>query len=157
MARAPIDSWLVEHRFVAIAAGTAAVAGVAACSSTQPLPPEPPGSLPPVTAHVTLDGRDIGTTHNVSCTQVGWAHTFTTGDTTSGTTAVVNTGDEVTAQSVQIRNLDGFSGGFAAGNFGDAQAKVAGNTFIITGTVLGFTVDRPSNRIPQQFAIKVNC
>lgn len=137
--------------------GIAVVASVAACSSPSPLPPQPAGSLPPLTAHVTLDGQDMGTTHNVSCTQVGWAHTFTTGDQNSGTTTVVNTGDQISAQSVQIRNLDGFTGGVSAGTFGDAEARVAGNTFIVTGTAFGFNADKPTNRVNPQFAIKVNC
>lgn len=138
-----------------MAAGAAAVA--AACSSPPPLPPPPPGSLPPLTAHVTFNGQDRGTTHNVSCNQTGWAHTFNIGDDNSATTAVVSTGDQVTAQSVQFRNLDGFTGGFSAGNFGNGAATVDGNNFVITGTALGFTADKPTNRIPQQFAIRVNC
>jgi lipoprotein LpqH len=147
----------VENRFVAAAAATLAVTAVAACSSTPPLPPPPPGSLPPVTAHVAVQGQDAGTTHQVSCTQVGWSHTFDTGDKSSGTTAVVDTGDEVKARMVEIRNVNGFSGTFAQGTLGNANARVAGDTFTITGTALGYTADKPRNQIPQQFTIKVNC
>lgn len=134
-----------------------AVAGLAACSSPPPLPPQPPGSLPPVTAHITVDGRDAGTTHDVSCTQVGWAHTFDTGDKDSGATAVVETGDQIKAQSVEIRNLNGFSGSFSAGTVGNADANVLGETFTVTGTALGYAADKPTQRVPQQFTIKVNC
>jgi lipoprotein LpqH len=93
----------------------------------------------------------------VSCTQVGWSHTFDIGDKSSGTTAVVDTGDEVKARMVEIRNVNGFSGTFAQGTLGNANARVAGDTFTITGTALGYTADKPRNQVPQQFTIKVNC
>lgn len=110
-----------------------------------------------MTAHVTVAGQDQGTTHNVSCTQVGWSHTFDIGDKASGTTVVVDTGNQVTPRSVEIRNIAGFSGSYSAGTFGNAQAAVTGHTFIVTGTALGFMADQPRNRVPQQFTIKVNC
>jgi ipoprotein LpqH len=148
----------VNNRFAAVATGSLlAVGGLAACSSPPPLPPQPPGALPPVTAHITIDGQDAGTTHSVSCTQVGWSNTFDTGNGDSGTTAVVDTGDQVTAESVQIRNVNGFSGSFSAGTYGNADASIAGQTFTITGTALGYMADKPTNRIPQHFTIKVNC
>ncbi|HME49256.1 lipoprotein LpqH [Mycobacterium sp.] len=148
----------MENRFAAAATGALlAVAGLTACSSPPSLPPQPPGALPPRTAHVTIDGQDAGTTHDVSCTQVGWSNTFSTGDKDSGTTAVVNTGDQITAESVQIRNLNGFTGSFTAGTYGNAEATVAGQTFTITGTALGYTPDKPTNQVPQHFTIKVSC
>jgi len=110
-----------------------------------------------VTAHVTIGGQDAGTTHNVWCTQVGWSNTFEIGDKNSGTTAVVDTGDQVKATSVEIRNIGGFTGSFSAGTYGNAQAGVAGQTFTITGTAVGYMADKPTNRVPQQFTIKVNC
>jgi lipoprotein LpqH len=146
----------VDNRFAAVCTPLA-VAGLAACSSPPPLPPQPPGALPPVTAHVTINGQEAGTTHNVSCNQTGWSHSFTTGDNASGTTAVVDTGDKVTARSVQIRNLNGFTGSFSAGTYGNADATISGQTFTITGTALGYLADNPTNRVPQHFTIKVNC
>jgi ipoprotein LpqH len=148
----------VENRFVAVAsASLLAVAGLAACSSPPPLPPQPAGALPPLTAHVTIGGHDAGTTHNVSCSQTGWSNTFDIGNKDSGTTAVVDTGDQVKATLVQIRNVGGFTGSFSSGTYGNANASVAGQTFTISGTALGVMADRPTNRIPQQFMIKVNC
>jgi hypothetical protein len=82
---------------------------------------------------------------------------FDIGDKDSGTTVVVDTGDQVKAQSVQIRNINGFSGGFSAGTYGNADASIAGQTFVITGTALGYMADKPTSRIPQHFTIKVNC
>jgi lipoprotein LpqH len=148
----------VENRFAAVATGSLlVVAGLAACSSPPPLPPQPPGALPPLTAHVTVAGQDAGTTHDVWCTQVGWSNTFETGDKTSGTTVVIDTGDQVKAQSVDIRNIAGFTGSFSTGLFGDAHASIAGHTFMVTGTALGHMADQPQRRVPQQFTIKVNC
>jgi ipoprotein LpqH len=148
----------VENRFVAVAsASLLAVAGFAACSSPPPLPPQPPGALPAATAHVTIGGQDAGTTHNVSCSQTGWSNTFDTGDKDSGTTVVVDTGDQIKATLVQIRNVGGFTGSFSAGTLGKANASVAGQTFTISGTALGYTAEKPTNQIPEQFMIKVNC
>ncbi len=110
-----------------------------------------------MTAHVTIEGQDAGTTHDVSCTQVGWSNTFDTGDKDSGVTAVVDTGDKVKATMVQIRNLNGFTGSFSAGTLGTADATVAGQTFTITGTALGYMTDKSAAQVPAHFMIKVNC
>jgi ipoprotein LpqH len=147
----------VKNRFAAVAAGSLVVIGLAGCSSRPPLPPQPPGALPPLTAHVTVAGQDAGTTHDVWCTQVGWSHTFDIGDKASGTTMVVDAGNQVTARSVEIRNIAGFTGSVSAGTFGNAQATITGHTFTVTGTALGYMADQPRNRVPQQFTIKVNC
>ncbi|HYO02916.1 MAG TPA: hypothetical protein VET27_14010 [Mycobacterium sp.] len=34
-------------------------------------PPPPPGALPPLTAQVSIDGKDMGLTHAVNCNQTG--------------------------------------------------------------------------------------
>ena len=57
---------------------------------------------------MTVNGQDIGTTEAVQCTPAGTLTTITTGDNTSGVTAMVSNKDELLAESVshqQCRRL----------------------------------------------------
>lgn len=62
------------------------------------------------TAQVTINDRNLGTTEAVQCTPAGALTTIETGDQASGVTAVVSTKDELTAESVSINNVGGFTG-----------------------------------------------
>jgi ipoprotein LpqH len=150
----------VQNRFVAVAgAAFMVVAGIAGCSSQQATP-QPPGSLPPLTAHVSINGKDAGTTHTVNCSQVDRYMTIDTGTKDGGATAVVesvDSGSKISAQSVQIRNLGGFTGSYWTGVVGDANAGIAGTTYTITGTADGFNSDAPDKRVTGTFQIKAAC
>jgi ipoprotein LpqH len=149
---------LVENRFVAIATAAAVVvAGVAGCSSAPKEPPQPSGALPPNTAHITVNGQDAGTTHNVKCDQVEWFHTIETGTATSGVMAQIESGDTVTAKSVQLRSVGGFTGSFWAGKVGKGEAALLGNTFKISGTAVGSNDDKPNTPTTATFEIRANC
>ena len=145
----------MQKRSVAIA--VAAIAGVAGCSSTPPSSHQPPGSLPPTTAQVTLNGQSALTTHHIECTQDGWMHTFKTGDDKSGVTVVVNTGDTVSAKSVVITNVGDFTGSVYENKIGKAEATVTGTTFRVNGTAEGATNANPNQPATANFDIKVNC
>jgi lipoprotein LpqH len=147
----------VENRFVALA-GAALCAGIiAGCSSEPANSPQPPGALPPTTAQVTVNGQAAGTTHAVSCTQDGWMHTLKTGDEKSGVTVVVDTGDKVSAKSVVITNVGGFSGMFMVNQIGKAEASIIGTTFRVNGTAEGSPTADPNKRATASFDIKANC
>jgi ipoprotein LpqH len=150
----------VQNRFAAVAgAAFMLVAGIAGCSSQQTTP-QPPGSLPPLTAHVTINGKDAGTTHTLNCSQVDRYMTIATGNKDGGATAVVqsiDSGSKISAQSVQIRNLGGFTGSFWTGLVGDANATITGTTYTITGTADGFNSDAPDKRVTGTFQIKAAC
>ncbi|MFZ0834447.1 MAG: lipoprotein LpqH [Mycobacterium sp.] len=118
---------------------------------------QPPGSLPPATAQVTINGESTGTTKSISCSQDGWMHTFETGDDQSGVRMVVTGGDTVTAESVVINNVGGFNGSVWQNNIGNAQASVIGTTFRVTGTAEGATTDDPNKRTTASFEVKANC
>ncbi len=96
-------------------------AGVAGCSSEPPDYQPPPGALVAGTAQVTVNGQDTGTTDAVQCTSTGSLTTITTGDQASGVTAMVSNRDELTAESVAINNLGGFTGSYNAGLGGTAE------------------------------------
>ena len=135
----------------------AATLGVAACSSSPQGYQPAPGTLVPGTAHMTVNGQNIGTTEAVTCTPAGSLTTITTGDQTSGVTALVSNKDELTAAAVNINNVGGFTGSYNAGLGGTAEVTMTGRTYDITGTADGFDTANPSFRTNGTFAIKVAC
>jgi hypothetical protein len=143
-------------RIVLALAGLAALAAVAGCSSPPPAKPEP-GTLVIGTAAVTVNDVDAGTTDAVTCTTAGALTTITTGGADSGVTALVSNKGELTAESVSIRNLGGFTGSYNAGLGGDATVTMTGRTYAITGSAQGFATDKPSFRANGTFDVKVAC
>jgi ipoprotein LpqH len=139
-----------------VAAAATAVA-VAGCSSGPPDYKPAPGTLAAGTAQVTVNGQNTGTTEAVQCTPAGWLTTIATGDQTSGVTALVSNKDELTAETVSINNVGGFTGSFNAGLGGTANVSMTGRTYDITGTADGFDTANPSFRTAGTFAIKVAC
>jgi ipoprotein LpqH len=135
----------------------AATLAVAACSSGPPAYQPTPGTLVPGTAQMTVNGQNIGTTEAVQCTPAGSLTTITTGDQTSGITSLISNRDELTAASVSINNVGGFTGSYNAGLGGTANVNLTGRTYDITGTADGFETAHPSFRTNGTFAIKVAC
>jgi lipoprotein LpqH len=133
------------------------VSALAGCSSSPPPAKPQPGTLVIGTAAVTVNHADAGTTDAVSCTAAGPLTTITTGDAQSGITAVVSNKGGLTAESVTINNLGGFTGSYNAGLGGNADVTMTGRTFAITGTATGFAIDQPSFRKDGTFDIKVAC
>ena len=139
---------------MAAAAATLAVAG---CSSGPPDYQPAPGTLVAGTAQVTVNGQNIGTTQAVDCTAAGSLTTITTGDQASGVTTLVSNKDELTAETVSINNVGGFTGSYNAGLGGTAKVTMTDRTYDITGTADGFDTANPSFRTSGTFAIKVAC
>jgi hypothetical protein len=148
----------VKNRFNAVVgAALVGVAGIAACSSQPSDTPQKPGTLPPNTAQVTINGKDTGTTNALNCGQVDWFTTIDTGNKAAGASTMIQTGDTITAKSVEIRDLGGFSGTYWEGNNGNADAGIDGNTYIVSGTINGFNTDNPTKPATATFKIKANC
>ena len=145
------------NRLAVVATAGVVAGGIAGCSSEPPPAERQPGTLVPGTAQVTVNGQDLGTTELVQCTPAGTLTTITTGDSTSGVTAMVSNRDELLAESVAINNLGGFTGSYNAGLGGTAKVTMTGRTYDITGTADGFNTDNPSFRANGTFAIKVSC
>jgi lipoprotein LpqH len=135
----------------------AATLAVAACSSGPPAYQPAPGTVVPGIAQMTVNGQNIGSTEAVQCTPAGSLTTITTGDQTSGITSLISNKDELTAASVSINNVGGFTGSYNAGLGGTATVTMAGRTYDITGTADGFETANPSFRTNGTFAIKVAC
>jgi ipoprotein LpqH len=124
--------------------------GVAGCAS-------PPPALGTHVAQVTVNGNDTGRAHPISCSQFGWNWKVETLDKAPGFTAMFQTGDTVTAQLVEIRELAGFTGTYGQGTVGEATASVSGDEFEISGTAVGFMTERPSETVPATFVIETDC
>ena len=139
---------------MAAAAATLAIGG---CSSGPPDYHPAPGTLVAGTAQVAVNGQNIGTTEAVQCTPAGSLTTITTGDQASGVSALISARDELTAETVAINNVGGFTGSYNAGLGGTAKVTMAGRTYDITGTADGFDTANPSFRTSGTFAIKVAC
>ncbi|HEX2285965.1 MAG TPA: lipoprotein LpqH [Mycobacterium sp.] len=135
----------------------AAMMAVAGCSSGPPDYQPAPGTLVAGTAQVTINGQDAGTTEAVQCNATGPLTTITTGDQASGVTAMVSNQTELTAESVSINNVGGFTGSYNAGLGGAAKVTMTDRTYDITGTADGFNTANPSFRASGTFAIKVSC
>jgi hypothetical protein len=139
----------METRHIAVAAAVL-VAGLAGCSS-------PPPALGSTTAKVTIDGKDTGNPHAVTCSQTGWMWIIESTDKAKGFTAVVDTGDKVTAKSVDFHDFGGFTGTYWGKNIGKAEVSGVGGKYTITGSADGNYTANPSKAVTATFRIEADC
>jgi hypothetical protein len=132
-------------------------AALGGCSSSPPASTPPPGSLPPNTAHITVNGADAGPVGSIECRQTTQLYTIKTGNPEAGVTAIIKFGDTIAAQSVEIRNLAGFNGSFWLGTVGKGEATMLGSTYKIAGTAVGSTNEKPNTEITVPYEIRANC
>jgi ipoprotein LpqH len=137
--------------------GAATTLALTGCSSGPPEYEPAPGTLVAGTAQVTVNGEDAGTTDAVQCSSIGALTMIDTGDQAGGISAMITNKDQLTAQSVAIRDLGGFTGSYNAGLGDTANVTMTGRTYDIAGTAEGFDTDSPSFRNSGTFAIKVSC
>jgi lipoprotein LpqH len=79
-----------------------------------------------------------------------------TPDKAKGFTAVIDTGDKVTAKSVDFRDFGGFSGLYW-GDIGKAEVTGVGGKYTITGSAQGNYTDNPSKEVTATFRIEAHC
>jgi lipoprotein LpqH len=138
----------MQTRHIAVTVAVLAV-GLAGCGAK-------PAALGGTTAKVTIDGKDTGNPHPVTCSQTGWAWTIETPDKAKGFTAVLDTGDDVAVKSVDFRDFGGFSGTYWD-NIGKAEVTGAGGKYTITGAADGNFTDNPSKEVTATFRIEAHC
>ncbi|MCV7231689.1 lipoprotein LpqH [Mycobacterium branderi] len=131
-------------------------AGVGACSSSPP-PSPARGTVPAGTAKVTINDSALPEMTAVKCTLIGPLTTITAGDTAAGVTALVSSEAGLTAKSVSINSLGGFTGSYMEGLAGKAAISMKDQTYTIRGSADGFNTDDPSMRATGTFAIQVAC
>jgi ipoprotein LpqH len=109
------------------------------------------------TASVTVNGND--TKFNiVKCGQVEWTRTIDIGGDFAGAKVVVDERAEPAfAESVHIRNLNGFTGMYSRGGQGDADTSLSGDRFTISGTAHGYKADKPNEPATATFKIVTAC
>jgi Mycobacterium 19 kDa lipoprotein antigen len=135
---------------VAVAAAALAVAGLGGCS------PKAPTQLSS-TASVAVNGNDAKI-NVVKCSQLEWYRTIEIGGDFAGAKVVIDQRVEpLTAQSVRIQNLGGFTGMYSKDDGGTADMSLSGEKFTITGTANGFKTDKPSEPASASFKIIATC
>ncbi|BBX53762.1 hypothetical protein GCM10009645_27760 [Mycolicibacterium poriferae] len=126
-----------------------AVVAASACST-------PPSALGTRTAEVRIaDGS--AERFPVICNQYEWQWIIETPESDPGFTAIVNTGETVTAELVHLRGVDGFSGTFGRDVVGEGTARVDNGVFHISGTAFGGTEDDPAAMLDREFRISTDC
>jgi len=106
---------------------------------------------------VTVNGNDTKF-QLVNCTLVQWIRTVNIGSDFAGAKVVVDQRKEpITAESVRIQNLGGFTGMYSQGDGGDASMSMSGDRFAITGTANGYEVDKPGEPASATFKIIAEC
>jgi ipoprotein LpqH len=146
----------VQKRLFRATVAALIAAGIGACSSSPHAQP-PPGALAAGTARVTINNRALPATTAVKCAQIGSLTTITAGDTAAGVRALVSNETGLSAKSVSINDLGGFTGSYMKGLDGKADVSMTGQTYIIRGTADGFDTDNPSVRTTGTFTIHVAC
>ncbi len=132
-----------------VAGAGVAVLGIAACSAPEP-------ALGGTTASVSIDGNDSGV-RAVRCHQTGPTWYIETPEQDSGFTAVLQTGSDISASSVNFRDVEGFTGSFWNDNIGDARVSGRDGRYVITGTAAGSFADEPGNAVSANFRIEAAC
>lgn len=138
-----------RHLLAAMVVG-GAVLGMTACSSPEP-------ALGGTTATVAIDGNDAGGAFPVTCRQTGFTWYIQTPGKDKGFTAVLAMDGPPKAESVEFRDVAGFSGNFWKGNMGDAQVTGQQGRYTITGTADGNFTATPSDDAQAKFRIQTNC
>lgn len=144
--------------FISVVPVVLLASGLVACSTVTP-PNKQPGELAAGASEVTVSGAIVSRSTSVTCSPEGTVTTIDTGSKDEGTTSTVSSGAGLTARSVVLRNVGGFSGSYWEG-LGDAdggEVTMKGRTYVITGTAMGYTADDPTQRKPEKFSIRVAC
>jgi lipoprotein LpqH len=146
----------VENRICVAAVAVLMIGGAAGCSSDNAAPPRP-GVLPPGTAALAVDGKDVGTTYSVRCESIDWMTRIHTTLDRSGVSAMLSNADHLKAEFVRFQDLGGFTGSYERGLQGEATVTMTGATYHITGAALGFNNAKRTQLAAETFAITVSC
>lgn len=145
----------MKNAAVLIAVAVMVIGGAVGCSSGPAPVKLQPGALPSGTARLSVDGRD-SESGAVQCLTVESVTMIATGADTSGATVMVSNAEKPVVESVSIRNLNGFTGGYNLGLDGKATVAFTGRTYDISGTVRGYG-EAAMDPTTAPFAIKVSC
>jgi lipoprotein LpqH len=128
---------------------------IAGCTDKSAAPA--PGVLPPGTAVLSIDGKDVGKTYSVRCQTIDWMTRIHTGVDKSGAQAMVSNAGKLEAEFVRLHDLDGFTGSYEHELQGEAKVTMTDATYQITGAALGFNKAEPTRPKAETFTIRVSC
>jgi ipoprotein LpqH len=146
----------VDKRVCVAAAAMLVIGVTAGCSSDQAAPARP-GVLPPGTAVLTVDGKDVGTTYSVRCESIDWMTRIHTDVQASGVSAMLSNANNLKAEFVRLQDLGGFTGSYERELQGEAAVTMTGPTYHITGAAMGFNHAQPTLLKAETFSIAVSC
>ena len=138
------------------AAAVLTIAAVAGCSSDKAAPPRP-GVLPPGTAVLSVEGKDVGTTYSVRCESIDWMTRIHTTLDKSGVSAMLSNANHLKAEFVRFEDLAGFTGSYERELQGEATVTMTGPTYHITGAALGFNNAKRTQLAAETFTVTVSC
>jgi lipoprotein LpqH len=142
----------VKKGVCALAVATVMLSG---CSDNAATPPR--GVLPPGTAVLSVDGKDVGTTYSVRCQTIDWMTRIHTDLHASKVSAMLSNADKLKAEFVRFDDVDGFTGSFEHALQGEASVTMTGRTYHITGAALGFNNAERTRLKAETFTINVSC
>lgn len=146
---------LMQKRFFVATAAAVMAVGVAACAPSPASPSQ--GALPAGTARVTINDKALPAMTGVKCAPIGSLMTITSANAAAGVTAVVSNATGLTAKSVSITDLGGFTGSYVEGLDGKTEVSMTGQTYMIRGTADGFDTHNPSMKTSGSFSLQVGC
>ena len=139
----------MNNRIVMVLSAASAVV-LSACGGSEP-------ALGTRTAQVSLNGAETARIP-VECSQAGWTWLISDfGEQTPGFSASVSTGENVAAHSVEIRDLEGFTGAYWEGTVGDGKATIDNSRITIAGTAKGSFAANPSTAAEANYEITTTC
>jgi ipoprotein LpqH len=140
----------VEKGVCAVAAAVLILSGCAPGRAAAPAS----GALPPGTAKLAVDGKQIGNTYSVRCESIDWMTRIDVDLHDAGVSAMLSRAEKLTTEFVRLHDVDGFTGSYERSRQGEASVTMSGPTYQIAGTAMGFNKDRPR---AETFTLTVSC
>ncbi|RAV06230.1 hypothetical protein DQP55_23995 [Mycolicibacterium sp. GF69] len=130
----------------------AAAAVVSGCGLTGPTPSEEPAQ----SGKISIDGTALRT-EAVDCTQHEWSMTIDAKAKQGSAQVFLELGGEKPiVRTVDIQGVNDINGS-AGGDTGEAEARIDGNVYTISGTVVGADGRNPAQMRTMPFEIKAPC
>lgn len=145
---------MTDHRLCAVIA--VLCCGLTGCvaASNNSLSPQPKA---PGTVYLAIDGQQVAVDQRVNCEETEFWTTVAIGIPAAHLTAVIRNDKKLTAESVRIHGLGGFTGSYWRDLDGSATVVMRNSEIAIQGTAVGFRVDNPSSRSTATFQITAVC
>ncbi|MFY1621220.1 lipoprotein LpqH [Micromonospora sp. WMMD736] len=133
-----------------LAAAGLVVIGLAGCAVPAP-------AVGTRTAELSVGGDGATATQPVSCSQTGWMWILESFAEEPGFTAVLRSGLDGAADSVQLRDIGGFTGAYWAGTTGSGEVNIEEGVFTVSGEAEGYFAEDPTDRVTVPYRVTARC